>query len=75
MCPGRHFAKRQIIATTALFLATFDVELGEPSRVIENDMKFLLFGVMHPKGVIPGRIRRRTAQGHRDGGCAIAGCS
>ncbi|KAL2203550.1 cytochrome P450, partial [Sarocladium strictum] len=75
MCPGRHFAKRQIIVTTALFLATLDVELSKPSRVIENDMKFLLFGVMHPKGVIPGRIRRRTAQAHRGGGCAIAGCS
>lgn len=65
MCPGRHFAKKQIIVTTALFLATFDVELSEPNRVVENDMKFLLFGVMHPKGVIPGRIRRRTIQARR----------
>jgi hypothetical protein len=29
ICPGRHFAKQEIMATVALILLTFDIELEE----------------------------------------------
>ncbi|KAF5662418.1 cytochrome P450 monooxygenase 7a1 [Fusarium heterosporum] len=60
MCPGRHFAKKELIVTMAMFLTTFDIELEPLDKWIRNDAKYFMFGVMHPEGPIPARIRRRA---------------
>lgn len=59
MCPGRHFAKREMIVSAAMFLTAFDIELTNTDAPVEDDRRYYMFGVMHPKGPIPGRIRRR----------------
>jgi cytochrome P450 len=59
MCPGRHFAKKEMIVTMAMFLTAFDIELSERESSIEPDLRYFMFGVMHPMGKIPARIRRR----------------
>ena len=63
MCPGRHFAKKEIIVTMAMFLTAFEIELLDTGSGIENDMDYFMFGVMHPKGKVPARIRRRADAG------------
>jgi hypothetical protein len=60
MCPGRHYAKAKMIVITAMFLAAFDIELLiHGDSTIQPDFKYFMFGVMHTKGNIPARIRRR----------------
>jgi cytochrome P450 len=60
MCPGRHFAKKEMIVTMAMFLMAFDIELlTEEGSWIQPDLNYFMFGVMHPKGKIPARIRKR----------------
>jgi cytochrome P450 len=59
MCPGRHFAKRELIVAMAIFLTEFDIELKPRDGWIQNDKSYFMFGVMHPMGPIPARIRRR----------------
>lgn len=59
MCPGRHFAKKELIVTMAIFLTVFEIELLPRNDWIQHDMRYFMFGVMHPKGAIPARIRRR----------------
>ncbi|CZT52281.1 uncharacterized protein RSE6_13579 [Rhynchosporium secalis] len=60
LCPGRHFAKREIITTVALLLSAYDMELideekGKPAV----DMKCFGFGTMPPNRPVPFRIQRR----------------
>ena len=59
MCPGRHFAKKELIVTMAMFLTAFEIELMPRDGWIQDDTRYFMFGVMHPKGPIPARIRRR----------------
>lgn len=59
MCPGRHFAKKEMIVATAMFLMAFDVELVPRKERIQQDKSYFMFGVMHPEGAVPARIRRR----------------
>lgn len=60
MCPGRHFAKREMIVTMAMLLTAFDTELlVDENSWIQPDLKYFMFGVMHPEGQIPARIRKR----------------
>lgn len=62
-CPGRHFAKRQMILSTAIFLTAFDIELieEEGKKRPNVDMSCFGFGAMPPDRKIPFRIRRRAA--------------
>lgn len=61
MCPGRHFAKQEMISSLAIMLTLFDIELAdETGRIPENDMAGFGFGSLWPKGKTPIRIRRRT---------------
>lgn len=62
-CPGRHFAKRQMILSTAIFLSAFDIELIEEKgkRRPNVNMSCFGFGAMPPDRKIPFRIRRRIA--------------
>lgn len=59
MCPGKHFAKADMIVTTAMFLTAFEIELLTDEGCIAPDLKYFMFGVMHPEGKIRARIRRR----------------
>ncbi|KAI0532633.1 cytochrome P450 [Xylaria digitata] len=60
-CPGRHFAKRQILLTIALMVNLFDCEILEGGFGIKEDFSLNSFGggVSHPAGKVPVRIRRR----------------
>ena len=61
MCPGRHFAKQEIIGTLALLLTHYEIELWEPTKgVQECDMRFFPFGGLPPTKEIPFRMRRRN---------------
>lgn len=59
-CPGRHFAKQEMIVMAAIMTAAFEIELKtEPGWVPESDPGYFGFGTMPPKGAIPCRMRRR----------------
>jgi len=60
MCPGRHFAKQEMIATFAMLCTAYDIELRtEEGFKPEPDLTYFPFGGLPPKGKIPFRIRRR----------------
>ena len=60
MCPGRHFAKQEMITAMAIVLTLFDVELAdEKGRIPGNDMEGFGFGTLWPKGRTEVRMRRR----------------
>ncbi|KAL2291309.1 hypothetical protein FJTKL_13926 [Diaporthe vaccinii] len=60
-CPGRHFAKRQILLTTALMVSLFDCEILEEGTDLKEDFTLMGFGsgVSHAAGKVPVKIRRR----------------
>ncbi|CAG9986900.1 unnamed protein product [Clonostachys byssicola] len=63
-CPGRHFAKQEMILVAAMVMSAFEIELKvEPGWRPKNDTKYFGFGTMPPSGIIPCRIRRRTQIG------------
>ena len=65
-CPGRHFAKQEILITVAMLLADFDVEiLGDESALGIQSGRFGL-GAQVPVGKIPVRIKR-VQRSLRDG--------
>ncbi|KAF4630699.1 hypothetical protein G7Y89_g7433 [Cudoniella acicularis] len=60
ICPGRQFAKHQMLLTFALFSRVFDIEL----MVAEGwkpgpDIQFFGYGIMPPEEKTPFRIRKR----------------
>ncbi|KAI0022957.1 cytochrome P450 [Xylariomycetidae sp. FL0641] len=59
-CPGRHFAKRQILLTIALVVSLFDCEIVD-GKDVQEDFSLMGFGsgISNPKGKVPARIRRR----------------
>lgn len=61
LCPGRHFAKQEIITTAAILLTAYEMELvGQDGRKRPQvDMSCFGFGTMPPDRAIPFRIRRR----------------
>lgn len=58
-CPGRHFAKRQILLTIALIVSLFDCEVLEED--VREDFSLWGFGsgISNPVGKVPMRLRRR----------------
>lgn len=60
-CPGRHFAKRQILLTAALMVVLFDCEVLPEGKDVGEDLSLSGFGggVSHPAGKVPVRLRRR----------------
>lgn len=65
LCPGRHFAKQEIITTAAIFLTAYEMELEVRkggSKGPQSDMSCFGFGTMPPDRAIPFRIRRRKVQ-------------
>ncbi|KAI0171237.1 Pfs, NACHT and ankyrin domain protein [Pestalotiopsis sp. NC0098] len=61
-CPGRHFAKRQILLTAALMVSLFDCEILEGGKDLQEDFTLKGFGsgMSHPVGKVPVKIRRRN---------------
>jgi cytochrome P450 len=58
MCPGRFYAKQEIMVATALFLELFDIELDK-KEFAQPNMAYFPFGVVPPLGKFPARMRRR----------------
>lgn len=65
-CPGRHFAKREIMSTCALMASMFDVEIacagngnGNGNGDIEMNPVDYGLGTLRPVDKVPFRIRRR----------------
>ncbi|KAL9620892.1 MAG: hypothetical protein Q9160_004675 [Pyrenula sp. 1 TL-2023] len=60
-CPGRHFAKRQILLTTALMVSLFDCEILGEGRNVKEDFTLKGFGsgISHPAAKVPTKLRRR----------------
>lgn len=58
LCPGRHFAKQEMISAAAIMISAFEIEL-KITKKPENDKGYFGFGTLPPKGRIPCRIRRR----------------
>jgi cytochrome P450 len=60
-CPGRHFAKRQILLTAALMVTLFDCEISEEGMDIKEDLSLKGFGsgVSHAAGKVPVLMRAR----------------
>ncbi|KAH8723973.1 cytochrome P450 [Phaeosphaeriaceae sp. PMI808] len=63
-CPGRHFAKRQILLTTALLVTLFDCEILEAGKDAKEDLSLMGFGsgISLAATKIPVKVRRREMQ-------------
>ncbi|KAH9988970.1 cytochrome P450 [Xylariaceae sp. FL0662B] len=62
MCPGRHFAKQQIITAFALLFNDFDIELSprvDASKVLPN-MRWSTIGGLPPVCKVPCRIKKKV---------------
>ncbi|KAL8819574.1 MAG: hypothetical protein Q9223_002018 [Gallowayella weberi] len=57
-CPGRTFAKREILMTLAVVVMEFDVEVAD-EMVLQVDPRQNGLGTHRPKARVPCRIRRR----------------
>ena len=60
LCPGRHFAKQEMISAAAIMMAAFDIELLENRQRPTVDDKYFGFGTMPPNNKIPCRMKRRV---------------
>lgn len=57
VCPGRHFAKQEMIVASAMLLSAFDIEITGEKRIVPDE-RFFMFGILPPRGDIRARIRR-----------------
>ena len=57
MCPGRFFAKNEMVAAFAIISSEYEIELTGGSKP-EPDMRFFPVGMLPPKDKITFRIRR-----------------
>lgn len=60
-CPGRRVAKQQVLATIALIIKYFDIEVLGDQEVCPMDESGYGSGVQRPTGKFPFQIRRREA--------------
>ncbi|KAI0180581.1 cytochrome P450 [Hypoxylon sp. FL1284] len=58
LCPGRHYAKSQLIGTLAFFLSQYELELADPAQKVESDMRWFPSGSLPPNKKVPFRIRK-----------------
>ena len=57
-CPGKNFAKQEVIMSLAVLTEMFELELVNED-VVKPDMKYYGLGTFPPTGKTPFRIRRR----------------
>lgn len=62
MCPGRHFAKQEMMGSVAVFKAYYDLEITDKpvGWIPKPNTKFYGIGAMPPGEKIPFRIRRKV---------------
>ena len=61
MCPGRFFAKNQMMAALAMICTKFDIELRMSAGwKPERNARYYPVGALPPKGEIPFRIWRKA---------------
>ena len=60
-CPGRHFAKREILMTFAVMVTMFDIDV-DGSRALKTDPRANGLGAQRPMNRIPFRIRERMTK-------------
>ncbi|XXH01840.1 hypothetical protein Hte_008202 [Hypoxylon texense] len=60
LCPGRHYAKSQLIGTLAFFFSQYELELLQPtqSNKVQPDMRWFPSGSLPPNRRVPFRIKR-----------------
>lgn len=58
MCPGRYFAKQEILLCFAMLISVFEIEPCHNSKPLA-DLNFYGLGALPPKKRSPFRIRRR----------------
>ncbi|KAL9114779.1 MAG: hypothetical protein Q9227_001459 [Pyrenula ochraceoflavens] len=65
MCPGRHFAKHQILGTFALLFRKFEWQLLDDNQAksIKPDLRCVPTGTLPPLGKLAVRVRRRQDLG------------
>lgn len=61
MCPGRHFAKSEMIGTFAMLLTRYDVELCDKARTdnVKPNLRWYPTGTLPPLSKVPFRMRRK----------------
>lgn len=60
LCPGRHFAKIEILSTVALFFSRFEIQLLTDNNLeVQPDMWWFPVGGLPPNKKVPFRIRKR----------------
>ncbi|KAL8925503.1 MAG: hypothetical protein Q9208_003394 [Pyrenodesmia sp. 3 TL-2023] len=61
-CPGRNFAKQEMIIGFTLVLSMLDVELASPDScgIRKPNLKYYGLGTLPPKGKVPFRVRKRV---------------
>lgn len=62
ICPGRHFAKSNMLLATAMLFSAFEMELvgiGGSKREPQVDLRYYGLGVLPPRGEVRFRIRKR----------------
>ena len=62
ICPGRHFAKHEMLFSFALLCTMYDIEPLGSSAKPEADLRHYGHGTLPPKGQVPFRIRRRQTR-------------
>ncbi|ETS73858.1 hypothetical protein PFICI_14804 [Pestalotiopsis fici W106-1] len=61
MCPGRHFAKAEMLSTLSLLLSQFDLELMDTDKFQPKpDSNWFPTGALPPDCKVPFRMRRRA---------------
>ena len=62
MCPGRHFAKNEMLGTFALLFTRYEVQLkaGVDTAKVQPDMRWFPIGGLPPDCRVPFRIRKRV---------------
>ena len=59
-CPGRGFARREIVAFCALVVYYFDIEILATDKDFERNSAFYGIGTQRPRNKIPFNIRKRV---------------
>lgn len=63
MCPGRHFAKVEMLTTFALLFSEYEVELGNTDvSQVKPDLRWFPAGALPPTGKVPFRMRKRRVR-------------
>lgn len=68
MCPGRHFAKAEVLSTFALLFAEFSLQVNEEVNLnkIVPDLRWVPTGALPPTTKVPFRMRRKSMLQCRD---------